>query len=106
MSTLVTKQLTRQQFNELISDDCITYSEINLNDIYRIKLGNSSLKCIIQKTEHGVQIVYLNSYYEQIEHRIKLLMFAGFVIAYRINGNRGFETIEINDNGDIISIQK
>lgn len=106
MNTSVTKQLTRQQFNDIVSNDKIDYYETTQRDVYRIKLENSFLKCLIQKTEHGVQIVWLDSSYEKIEHRIKLLMFAGFHIAYKINNNRGFETIEINDNGDIISIQK
>lgn len=101
-----TKQLSRIQFNELIANDKFHYKKQALNDIYKIEIENSFLKCLICKENYGVQIVYLDSYYETNEHKIKLLMFAGFHIAYKINGNRGFETIEINDNGDIISIQK
>lgn len=73
-------------------------------NLYRIEYSNSFLKCVIQKNETGVHIIYLDSQYESIEHKMKLIQYATFVIAYRENDNRDFETIEFNDNGEIITI--
>lgn len=106
MNISVTKQLTRIQFDELIEKDSIDYYETNQSDVYRIKLNKSFLKCVIQKTDEGVQIIYLKSKYEQPEHKIKLLAFAGFVIARKINDNRDFSEITFNNNGDIIKFEQ
>lgn len=72
------------------------------DDIYIVDLDDSFIKCAIQKTNEGVQVIYLDSYYEDNNHQVKLMCYVTFVIAYRINGNKGFEKIEFNKDGKII----
>lgn len=76
----------------------------SFEDIYRIEYRESFIKCAIQKTESGVQIIYLDSHYENNLQMKNLISYATFVIAYRVNDNNGFNQVEFNNNGDIISM--
>lgn len=101
-----TKQLTRIQFDELIKHDSFHYERQALRDVYKIEHEQSFLRCGIQKTDDGVQIIFLEADYKQPEHKIKLLAFAGFVIARKINDNKNFSEITFNNNGDIIKFEQ
>lgn len=91
------KSLTRPEFKEWTKyDHFIEYKEF-LRDIFRIELKESFLKVAVQKTDEGVQIVYLDSKYDSIEDKLKLISYATFVIAYRKNKNRGFETVTFEE---------
>lgn len=94
----MTKELTRNSFNESTKHCKSLFEESKYfnKDIYIIEFGNSFLKAAIQKTDEGVQIIYLDSYYDTNADKVKLIGYATFVIAYRINGNKGFETVEIH----------
>lgn len=91
----MTKQLTRPDFYSLIKHEKRLFTEYKkfAQDIYRVEFGNSFLKSAVQKTSEGVMICYLDSYYEKQDDKIKLIGYVTFEIAYRINGNKGFDTV-------------
>lgn len=109
MNTLVTtnNKLTKHDFDKSFKDYEYEFVEYKTDeDIYRIEYGDSFLKCAIQKTNIGVQIIYLDSFFNFLDEKIKIFCYIQFVIAYKLNDNRGFKTIEFNNNGDIIKFEQ
>lgn len=91
--------------NELTRDEFISWYDNKKNyftkyksekDIYRIEYNFSFIKCAIQKTKNGVQIIYLDSDYNDILHKKILIAYCTFIIAYRLNKNKMFESVTFN----------
>lgn len=92
----MTNQLTRIDFNKnIFKTDSWKFTEYRKykDTTYRIEFLDSFIKCDISKTKEGVQIVYLDSEYKEDTHKINLIAYATFIIAYRLNKNKGFETV-------------
>lgn len=99
------KILTKSDFDKQFKDwEFVEWK--TQKDIYKIEFLNSFIKCAIQKTNDGVHVIYLDSHWETIEEKIKIFCYIQFVIAYKLNNNRGFREIVFNNNGDIIKFEQ
>lgn len=101
----MTTTLTKIDFEKSIQNNRSYFTEYKCKGgIYRIEFLDSFIKCAVQKTDEGVQIIYLDSVYAHPDHMQKLIGYVTFIIAHKINKNKPFREIELNSNGKIISI--
>lgn len=101
----MTTTLTKIDFEKSIQRDKSYFTEYKAKkNIYRIEFLDSFIKCYVGKTEIGVEIIYLDSVYAHPDHMQKLIGYVTFIIAHKINKNKPFKEIELNSNGNIISI--
>lgn len=96
---LIKNELTRNEFikwYEKRKNSFNEYESKSFKDVYRIEYNFSFIKCAIQRTKNGVQIIYLNSDYNDILHKKILIAYCTFIIAYRLNKNKMFESVTFN----------